>query len=40
LAGLALALLADPVARYAGEAAAQLINPEAYIQAVLEGGRP
>ncbi len=40
LAGLALAVLADPVARYAGEAAAQLINPEAYIQAVLEGGRP
>jgi multicomponent K+:H+ antiporter subunit D len=40
LAGLALAVLADPVARYAGEAAAQLINPEAYIQAVLGGGRP
>jgi multicomponent K+:H+ antiporter subunit D len=40
LAGFALAVLADPVARYAGEAAAQLINPEAYIQAVLGGGRP
>ncbi len=40
LAGFALAVMADPVARYAGEAAAQLINPEAYIQAVLGGGRP
>jgi multicomponent K+:H+ antiporter subunit D len=40
LAGLALAVLADPVARYAGEAAAELLNPESYIQAVLAGGRP